>query len=102
MGNENSFFREESVPNPEEEINKGRTELPADMRPRPITELYRSFADTIEAHPNYQSRKGIATSSDVTLEQFVAYCRERAEENYTNETERSAQRRFQKYYDLLR
>jgi len=82
---------------PEGEVNP---ELPPDLRPRQIIELYQGFADTIENNPNYPSQKTAVVPGDVTIKQFVGYCRERAGENYTNETGEGARKRFQNS-DLL-
>ena len=84
---------------PEEEIN---IELPPDSQRRPIATLYEGFAVTIENHPNYAARKNPALPGYMTLKQFMRYCRERSDDNYTNERGREAQERIRKYFALLR
>lgn len=67
----------------------------------PITEMYTDFANEISSHQNFEARRKMAVPFDVSLEQYVAYCKERAQENYTNDLERDAQERFAKYRALL-
>jgi hypothetical protein len=66
-----------------------------------ITEIYNNYADTLENHPDYHERKSMAVPGEIKLEQYVTYCRERAAENYTNETAQEAEERFEKFLALL-
>jgi hypothetical protein len=99
---ETPFHSEEmGFPDPEKEATIADHEQQPDTRQGGAAELYSGFADEIENHPNYDARKDIVVPFDVSLNQFVAYCRERAEENYTNETMHEAEERFRKYLALL-
>ncbi|MBI4085661.1 MAG: hypothetical protein HY433_00205 [Candidatus Liptonbacteria bacterium] len=62
---------------------------------------YKEAADLIERHPNFQVRKDKNVSGNMTLSQYVNYCRERSRENYTNETTEDAQRLFEQFWKLL-
>lgn len=66
-----------------------------------LAELYAEFADSLESHPNYEARKDRAPAGEMTLKQYVGYCRERATENYTNELAGEMAKRFKQYLELL-
>ena len=69
--------------------------------PNSITEIYGGYADELEHNPNYERLKKVAVPGEMTIEQYVGYLRERAADNYTNQTAREEEERFRKFVTVL-
>jgi len=66
-----------------------------------VAEIYNSYADNLEHHPSYKRLKAAAIPGVMTIEQYVGYLRERAAENYTNQTAQEEEREFQQALNIL-
>lgn len=64
--------------------------------------IYSDYARQIRNHPNFEARKKMSVPFDGrNLEQYVAYCEERAAENYTNELPGEAEAKFRAFLGIL-